>query len=467
MRQACATSVSTRSTMVEMNNGPRSQTKVSHGEPCRRQFRLHLPSRLGGNSCLSRFLLFDTPESLTVPFQLHRHGLAGYEPETIATFLTILHLNRPDIVYDIGANIGLFSLLGAALSESAIVAFEPDPTLIEIARHLVEINGLTGIEFEQLGLSDAEGRFPFYLSSKGDSSNSLIEGFRTARETIQVTTRTLDSYRDRQTPGLIKLDVESAEPLVLAGGRRLFEECRPWLICELLGPKTDQAITAFFSDLGYHWFQITSENPLVPRREIFGDRGGAFRNWMFAPTEPSPEFWKCRAGAMERLRRCTAEGVRASQTEILLPGPVLDGVSGPSWAPTWNKIEASENFEVRPMPGRRISVSKRSDSGRRYLSHGRTGFDEPPEDADKWSLDPSSLYELEWEVSDLCGSLEVRVIVIQYSQSLRLGTAWSGESGETKIRILTDSDTRSMRLAIRIQELGDATIGPFNLSRFD
>ncbi|MEK6282027.1 MAG: FkbM family methyltransferase [Acidobacteriota bacterium] len=73
----------------------------------------------------------------------------------------------------------------------------------------------------EVALADRVGRIPLYISP-GSSNHSLLEGFTQVEEVIEVTSTALDTFlRDIGIARIdfVKIDVEGAEPLVLAGMR--------------------------------------------------------------------------------------------------------------------------------------------------------------------------------------------------------------------------------------------------------
>jgi FkbM family methyltransferase len=184
-----------------------------------------------------------------------------------------------------------------------VVAFEPEPRLAGVAQALAARNGLA-IIVERLALAERSGTATLHLSDSTDTSHSLAPGFRPSTGGMTVPCETLDSYcrRTNQTPGLLKIDTETTEPEVLAGGSRLLREHRPWLICEVLAGRSESRLTAVLSGLEYRWYPITSASPLERRSAIVGDPTHAHSNWLFAPEEPSGALWD----RMDAWRRALA-----------------------------------------------------------------------------------------------------------------------------------------------------------------
>ncbi len=83
--------------------------------------------RCDGDERPERTIDFLDGKSTAVQRRLRRSGLAGHEPSTMATLLAYFDSLAPGFVFlDIGANIGLYSVLCRSLfSPSRVIAFEP------------------------------------------------------------------------------------------------------------------------------------------------------------------------------------------------------------------------------------------------------------------------------------------------------------------------------------------------------
>jgi FkbM family methyltransferase len=134
---------------------------------------------------------------------------------------------RPgDLVWDVGANIGLYTKPFAERTghTGRVVAFEPVPaTYAELCR---QTSQFPWVKNEQIALSDFDGAARL-LVSDSDTMGSL-EGFAgeaNATNSIEVKVMCGDSYRasSRTTPNLLKIDVEGFEEEVLAGMTGLLE----------------------------------------------------------------------------------------------------------------------------------------------------------------------------------------------------------------------------------------------------
>lgn len=126
-----------------------------------------------------------------------------------------------DIVIDIGANIGYFTVLLANLvgPKGKVYAFEPDPRNFHLLQRTIERNGWTHVIAEQKAVSNKAGEFLLY-QTWGGTGNSLTPVEHNS--TVRVHVVTLDDFlSDEHHIDFIKMDMDGSEPLAIQGMAQL------------------------------------------------------------------------------------------------------------------------------------------------------------------------------------------------------------------------------------------------------
>jgi FkbM family methyltransferase len=160
------------------------------------------------------------------------------------------------VVYDVGANAGIHTLLMARLATARghVYAFEPHPAIHEALVTNVALNGLEAeVTPVQMAVTDATGRSTFYSGQHGGAGHLGAVGYPEG-EGITVETITLDAFvfgRGHRPPDFVKIDVEGAEGKVMDGGQLVLRSHRPTLLIDLHNPEQDLAVGRVLAALGY------------------------------------------------------------------------------------------------------------------------------------------------------------------------------------------------------------------------
>ena len=201
----------------------------------------HLPRDFGGVP------LFVSPDS---GLAYWRRDLSKVDPFLLSM---VRELVRPKmVVWDIGANVGLFSFAAASLG-SQVVAVEADTWLANLIHRSALLNKLP-VTVLPAAVSAQQGISKLYLSAQGKASNTLC-GHGISQTVITVT---LDSLLDHfAAPQVLKIDVEGMEYAVLSGARRVLA-ARPHIFCEV----TDhhEAIGKLLKAADYEFYAARATN---------------------------------------------------------------------------------------------------------------------------------------------------------------------------------------------------------------
>ena len=175
-----------------------------------------------------------------------------------------------DVVYDIGANIGLYSrFMVQKFRASRVYAFEPMSQNRPLLTRNLEIGGCASqVVVLPFAIADEDAIADFQVDDISSASGTLdavahgdaCQGRRQYHlppitESVQV--GRLDTVIRNQgltLPDVIKIDIEGAEAMALRGGRRLLCEQRPRLAIELHGPAVAAEVLQVLWDCNYHCF---------------------------------------------------------------------------------------------------------------------------------------------------------------------------------------------------------------------
>ncbi len=149
-------------------------------------------------------------------------------------------------VWDIGANVGLYSLAAAPRCRR-VVAFEPLPRNVALLRRHLALNRVNNVEIVEAAVGRATGR----LRMREGMTPS--EAYVAADGNIEVPAIALDTWaaaRHEPRPDVVKIDVEGAEHDVLVGAQRSLGH-RPLIQIALHGSDVAARCLAWLQGAGY------------------------------------------------------------------------------------------------------------------------------------------------------------------------------------------------------------------------
>ena len=163
-------------------------------------------------------------------------ALGNVEPE-VQTVLADL-LGPGDVFYDVGANIGYFTIIGARLvgPSGRVVAVEPQPEALRRLRHNLALNGFDNVTVIEAAVADEEDYGDLVVSQEEILEVAALAGAPGPDQPkIRVRVTTLDQLRaaDLPAPKVVKLDVEGAEVRALNGMVETLRRDRPAIVCEV------------------------------------------------------------------------------------------------------------------------------------------------------------------------------------------------------------------------------------------
>jgi FkbM family methyltransferase len=187
---------------------------------------------------------------------IRKHGWRGFEEPTPEMLVRAVRAFA-GLVYDVGANSGIYALLAVeARPEARVIAFEPFPPALEALRANLSLNRSgSRVEVVASAVSDSSSTALLHVPTHIgciETSASLNSRFKADIETtVEVPTTTLDDdWRRRGRPrvSVIKIDTETTEYQVLRGASELVREERPIIFYELLPGGNAEAIREFAED---------------------------------------------------------------------------------------------------------------------------------------------------------------------------------------------------------------------------
>ncbi|MFZ0813870.1 MAG: FkbM family methyltransferase [Candidatus Sulfotelmatobacter sp.] len=174
-----------------------------------------------------------------------------------------------DVVWDVGANVGLFTFAAAnrAGERGEVIAIEADLWLVSLLRRsctLLEHSRNAAVTVLPAAASDSPGLAKFHIAQRARSSNHL-EGVGSTqtggtRSIEYVLAVTLDWLLERvAAPRVLKIDVEGMEHRVLAGATAVLSKARPVIWCEV-DPVNKDEVTRILHAHDYDIF-YANQNP--------------------------------------------------------------------------------------------------------------------------------------------------------------------------------------------------------------
>ncbi len=181
----------------------------------------HACNRLTGRSTTLEFTLASQPVKLHISNQREIRRAHAIHHELDLVERINAHLQGTDTVYDIGANIGVLTLLMARQSSNVrVFSFEPEPRNFSQLQQNITLNNLDDrVTPNQLALGASEGEVALHVRGHAGEGRHSIAESAGSTDAINVALTTCHKFAQRQNapPDVLKIDVEGAEGQVLAG----------------------------------------------------------------------------------------------------------------------------------------------------------------------------------------------------------------------------------------------------------
>lgn len=191
------------------------------------------------------------------------------EPDTLSW---IDEMSEGSTLWDIGANVGGYSIYAAISRNSNVHAFEPSPFNLEFLARNIWLNNLEDkITVIPIALSEFASQAPFVMKriEWAGSGSSFIESETVSLDTenFNYTTVGLPADKVREIfnipfPNYLKLDVDGIEALILAGAKEVLSKITSVLIEVQHSDLERKAIYSCLSDAGLNKQQTVRHNEI-------------------------------------------------------------------------------------------------------------------------------------------------------------------------------------------------------------
>lgn len=178
-----------------------------------------------------------------------------FEPDKQFAFNVLI--NADDVIFDIGANIGMHTAyIAKTKPASKIYSFEPLPANLDYLRQLMKLNDFTGVTIVEAAVGNENGVMYFE-----EGPNNYMGRLSSVPTKLQVKTMRLDDFCTSTSviPDFMKIDVEGFEHEVLKGAGALIKKYQPVMIIELHNPKQDLLVADFLLQHQYRIFRLETK----------------------------------------------------------------------------------------------------------------------------------------------------------------------------------------------------------------
>lgn len=172
------------------------------------------------------------------------------------------------VVVDVGANVGLYTVICASLvgKNGKVYAFEPVPWLAQRVEGNVRLNSMPNIEIYDIAVGAKSGKCNLYLSKSGEESSSLYQWELTGNKYIEIGVITLDEFVQNHNINridLLKVDTEGSELDIFLGAQGALKDGLIKAIIVEFNKETQKAagfsgddLRQSFARYGFEWYSL-------------------------------------------------------------------------------------------------------------------------------------------------------------------------------------------------------------------
>ena len=181
-------------------------------------------------------------------------ALGWYENDTEAEF--IHHIFKSSVFWDVGANVGWFSIMAVKLNSTVrVIAFEPDESNLQHLKQHKSLNSFDSIDIIESAVGSASGKSRFTASHQqgrlSDNGDNVVDVI-TADEFIDT--------EENAIPDFIKLDIEGGESDFLIGAVKLLHHYQPTLLLSAHGYQKRDECKELLMQYNYRFKELVSDS---------------------------------------------------------------------------------------------------------------------------------------------------------------------------------------------------------------
>lgn len=206
-------------------------------------------------------------------YDVYLHGIEkSWDRTSLKIWKDLSH--QSDTIFDVGTNIGLYSLTAKRSNPSAqVIGFEPSNDSFKKMEKNRQINDFD-IVVEKVALSNKNGTATFYDSRNHTAVSSLVLNSNLQNDQLisyDVPVSTFDEYvvtKNIQTVDLVSIDVEENEENVLLGMTTTLAKDQPTILIEVLRGELGQRIQNILDDYCYRYYFVHEDGFVKPTSKL-------------------------------------------------------------------------------------------------------------------------------------------------------------------------------------------------------
>lgn len=216
-----------------------------------------------------------------------------YEP--CETRFCLSRLREGDVVLDIGANIGYYTVLFARRvgPSGHVFAFEPEPNNFALLTKNVQMNGYTNVTLVNKAVSNTNGRLRLFIS-QGNNADHRVYDSQDGRDCVEVESVRVDDYLADFTRSInfIKMDIQGAVYSAAQGMTSLLRKnpdivlvTEFWPLGILRAGSEPRAFLELLRDLGFAMYWIDEDEQRIEKASIEALLDAYTPKRVYLPTE--------------------------------------------------------------------------------------------------------------------------------------------------------------------------------------